>query len=53
MRLAEIAEKVGGELIGDGEFEVRDVAELAAARSDTLSMAESKNRSGSQRPPER
>ena len=28
MRLAEIAEKVGGELIGDVEFEVRDVAEL-------------------------
>ncbi len=50
MRLAEIAEKVGGELIGDVEFEVRDVAELAAARSDTLSMAESKKQIGEPAP---
>lgn len=41
MRLAEIAEKIDGELIGEGGFEVRDVAEFEAAAPDTLSYAES------------
>lgn len=41
MRLAEIAEKIGGELVGDGNFEVRDVAEYEDASPDTLSYAES------------
>ncbi len=41
MRLAEIAGKVGGELVGDGEFDVRDVAEYSDATPDTLSYAES------------
>ena len=42
MRLAEIAEKIDGDLIGDGNFEVRDVAELSLAGPDTLSWAESR-----------
>ncbi len=41
MRLAEIAEKIGGELVGGGDFDVRDVAELAGASSDSLSYVES------------
>ncbi len=41
MRLAEIAGQVGGELIGDGDFDVRDVAEYDDAMPDTLSYAES------------
>ncbi|MBT3820419.1 MAG: UDP-3-O-(3-hydroxymyristoyl)glucosamine N-acyltransferase, partial [Nitrospinaceae bacterium] len=41
MRLAEIAEKIDGELIGEGGFEVRDVAEFEAAAPDTLSYADS------------
>ncbi len=41
MRLAEIAERTGGELIGDGDFDVRDVAEYSDAAPDTLSYAES------------
>ncbi|MFP6890106.1 MAG: UDP-3-O-(3-hydroxymyristoyl)glucosamine N-acyltransferase [Nitrospinota bacterium] len=42
MRLAEIAEKIGGDLIGDGNFDVRDIAELNLAGPDMLSWAESK-----------
>jgi UDP-3-O-[3-hydroxymyristoyl] glucosamine N-acyltransferase len=41
MRLAEIAKKIDGELIGEGGFEVRDVAEFESATPDTLSYAES------------
>ena len=41
MRLAEIAEKIGGELIGGGDFDVRDVADFAVASPDSLSYAES------------
>ncbi|MEK6711296.1 MAG: UDP-3-O-(3-hydroxymyristoyl)glucosamine N-acyltransferase [Nitrospinota bacterium] len=41
MRLSEIARLLGGEVVGDGAFEVRDVAEYAAAGADSLSCADS------------
>ncbi len=44
MRLSEIADQIGGEVIGQGDFEVRDVADYAAAASDLLSCADSPQR---------
>jgi len=41
MRLSEIARRIGGEVLGDGGFEVRDVAEYDSAAPDTLSCVES------------
>lgn len=44
MRLSEIARLVGGEVVGDGAFEVRDVAEYSSAGPHSLSCADSPER---------
>jgi len=44
MRLSEIARALGGEVVGDGAFEVRDVAEYAVAGPGSLSCADSLDR---------
>jgi len=41
MRLAEIAQRIGGEVLGDGEFEVSDVAEYESATPHCLSCVDS------------
>ncbi|OGL63498.1 MAG: UDP-3-O-(3-hydroxymyristoyl)glucosamine N-acyltransferase [Candidatus Tectomicrobia bacterium RIFCSPLOWO2_12_FULL_69_37] len=46
MRLSEIARIVGGEVVGDGAFDVRDVAEYAAAGPQALSCADTPERLG-------
>jgi len=44
MRLSEIAQILGGEVVGDGAFDVRDVADYAAAGPESLSCADASER---------
>jgi UDP-3-O-[3-hydroxymyristoyl] glucosamine N-acyltransferase len=44
MRLSEIARIVGGEVVGDGAFDVRDVAEYFSAGPESLSCADAPER---------
>ncbi len=44
MRLSEIAERINGEVLGDGDYEVSDVADYNTAGPDALSCADSLER---------